>query len=104
MTSPKILETYYKAILNQVKEGQPDTKIGRDLRQKRKNIARKFNEESVELMIEALKGNKKKITSEAADMLYTFLIMMADRNVPLGDIWAELGDRLAGQDYVKKKK
>ncbi len=55
--------------------------------------AEKFGEEAVEAIIEAVKGDRAKLTAEAADALYHLLVMCAARDVSLADIEAELASR-----------
>jgi phosphoribosyl-ATP pyrophosphohydrolase len=55
--------------------------------------AEKFGEEAIEAIIEAVKDDKKALTSEAADVLYHLLVMLASRNVPLTDVLDELARR-----------
>ncbi len=55
--------------------------------------AEKFGEEAVEAIIEAVKGDRAKLTSEAADVLYHLLVMLAARDVTLADVEAELAHR-----------
>ena len=55
--------------------------------------AEKFGEEAVEAIIEAVKGDRPKLTAEAADVLYHLLVMLAARNVTLADVLAELARR-----------
>ncbi len=55
--------------------------------------AEKFGEEAVEAIIEAVKGDRKKLATEAADALYHLLVMCAARDVTLADIEAELERR-----------
>jgi phosphoribosyl-ATP pyrophosphohydrolase len=55
--------------------------------------AEKFGEEAVEAIIEAVKGDRQKLASEAADALYHLLVMCAARDVTLDDIEAELARR-----------
>ncbi|WP_170769185.1 phosphoribosyl-ATP diphosphatase [Ruegeria lacuscaerulensis] len=55
--------------------------------------AEKFGEEAIEAIIEATKGDVKKLTSEAADVLYHLLVMLAARDVALDDVLAELARR-----------
>jgi len=52
--------------------------------------AEKFGEEAVEAIIEAVKGDRAALTSEAADVLYHLLVMLASRDVALADVLAEL--------------
>ena len=55
--------------------------------------AKKFGEEAVEAIIEAVKGDRAKLTAEAADVLYHLLVMLAARDVTLADVLAELTRR-----------
>ena len=55
--------------------------------------AEKFGEEAVEAIIEAVKGDREKLTSEAADVLYHLLVMLAARDVALQDVLDELARR-----------
>ena len=55
--------------------------------------AEKFGEEAIEAVIEAVKGDRERLTSEAADVLYHLLVMCAARDVTLADIEAELTRR-----------
>lgn len=64
--------------------------------------AEKFGEEAVEAIIEAVKGDRAKLTSEAADVLYHLLVMLAARDVPLADVLAEL-DRREGTSGLSEK-
>ncbi len=64
--------------------------------------AEKFGEEAVEAIIEAVKNDKAKLTSEAADVLYHLLVMLAARDVTLADVEAEL-DRRAGTSGITEK-
>ncbi len=64
--------------------------------------AEKFGEEAVEAIIEAVKGDREKLTLEAADVLYHLLVMLASRDVALADVLAEL-DRRAGTSGLTEK-
>jgi phosphoribosyl-ATP pyrophosphohydrolase len=64
--------------------------------------AEKFGEEAVEAIIEAVKGDRARLTSEAADVLYHLLVMLAARDVALADVLAEL-DRRDGTSGLAEK-
>ena len=55
--------------------------------------ARKFGEEAIEAIVEAVKGDRANLTLEAADVLYHLLVMLAARDVALADVLAELDRR-----------
>jgi phosphoribosyl-ATP pyrophosphohydrolase len=64
--------------------------------------AEKFGEEAVEAIIEAVKDDKAALTSEAADVLYHLLVMLAARDVPFGDVMETLARRQATSGIVEK--
>lgn len=64
--------------------------------------AEKFGEEAVEAIIEAVKGDRARLTSEAADVIYHLLVMCAAREVTLADIEAELASRDGQSGLVEK--
>jgi phosphoribosyl-ATP pyrophosphohydrolase len=64
--------------------------------------AKKFGEEAVEAVIEAVKGDRNRLTSEAADVLYHLLVMLAARDVTLDAVLAEL-DRRTGTSGIEEK-
>ena len=64
--------------------------------------AEKFGEEAVEAIIEAVKGDTARLTSEAADVVYHLLVMLASRGVWLDDVLVEL-ERREGVSGVAEK-
>ncbi|WP_298846933.1 phosphoribosyl-ATP diphosphatase [uncultured Ruegeria sp.] len=64
--------------------------------------AEKFGEEAIEAIIEATKGDQAKLTSEAADVLYHLLVMLAARDVALDDVLAELARRQGMSGIAEK--
>jgi phosphoribosyl-ATP pyrophosphohydrolase len=64
--------------------------------------AEKFGEEAVEAVIEAVRGDRERLTSEAADVLYHLLVMLAARDVSLADVLAEL-ERREGTSGIEEK-
>ena len=64
--------------------------------------AEKFGEEAIEAIIEAVKGDRDRLTSEAADVLYHLLVMLAARDVTLEMVLAEL-ERREGTSGIAEK-
>lgn len=64
--------------------------------------AEKFGEEAVEAIIEAVRGDRARLTAEAADVLYHLLVMLAARDVALADVLAEL-ERREGTSGIAEK-
>lgn len=64
--------------------------------------AEKFGEEAVEAIIEAVKGDRAKLTAEAADVIYHLLVMLAARDVTLDQVVVEL-ERREGTSGLAEK-
>jgi len=64
--------------------------------------AEKFGEEAVEAIIEAVRGDRARLTAEAADVLYHLLVMLAARDLTLADVLAELARREGTSGIAEK--
>lgn len=65
-------------------------------------MARKLGEEAVEACIAALSGSREDLVGEAADLLFHLLVLLADREIALADVLAEL-DRREGVSGIEEK-
>ena len=65
-------------------------------------IARKFGEEAVEAITAALAGSREELTGEAADVLFHLLVMLAEKNVTMAEVLAEL-ERREGTSGLDEK-
>ena len=85
------------------KGADPDTSwTARLLAKGPEKCAEKFGEEAIEAIIEAVRGDRAKLTAEAADVLYHLLVMLAARDVTLADVLGELSRR-EGQSGIDEK-
>ncbi|EIE52029.1 phosphoribosyl-ATP pyrophosphatase [Salipiger aestuarii] len=64
--------------------------------------AEKFGEEAIEAIIEAVRGDRAKLASETADVLFHLLVMLKSRDVAVSDVMAILADR-QGQSGLQEK-
>jgi phosphoribosyl-ATP pyrophosphohydrolase len=64
--------------------------------------ARKFGEESIELVIAALGTDTEAITAEAADVLYHLLVILEVRDVSFTDVVAVLERRMDQSGLAEK--
>ena len=96
------LQTLFETIQSR-KSADPDSSWTAQLLAKGpEKCAEKFGEEAIEAIIEAVKGDTAALTSEAADVLYHLLVMLAARDVPLDAVLAEL-DRRQAQSGIAEK-
>ena len=58
-----------------------------------KKIAQKFGEESSELIIDYLKGTKKRTIEEASDVIYHLFVLLSSKNITYSEIKKELAKR-----------
>jgi len=66
-------------------------------------LAKKIGEESIEVILEYLDNNKKKLIKESADLLYHLIVMWISADVKLIDIWNELQKRKGTSGLNEKK-
>ncbi len=64
--------------------------------------AEKFGEEAVEAIIEAVRGDRARLASEAADVLYHLLVMLAARDVTLAEVMTVLETREGTSGIAEK--
>lgn len=64
--------------------------------------AEKFGEEAVEAIIEAVRGDRERLTSEAADVLFHLLVMLQSRDVSLAAVMQELARRQGTSGLAEK--
>ena len=96
------LDELYATILSR-KEADPSSSWTAQLLAKGpEKCAEKFGEEAVEAIIEAVKNDRAGLTSEAADVLYHLLVMLAARDVPLSDVLDELARRQSTSGIAEK--
>ena len=63
------------------------------LKEGEKKIAQKFAEESAELVIDYLKGSKKRTIEEATDVVYHLFVLLISKKITYNDIKKELEKR-----------
>ena len=83
-----------EAVIRARKGGDPDTSYVAKLFAKgRAKIAQKLGEEATETVIAAMAGDRTELTGEAADLIFHLLVLLADADISLDDVRAELRRR-----------
>ena len=81
-------------VIRSRKGGDPGTSyVAKLFTRGRAKIAQKLGEEATETVIAAIRDDRAEITSEAADLIFHLLVLLADADVPLDDVRAELRRR-----------
>ena len=89
-------------IATRAKASPEDSWIAKLLAQGRDKVAEKLGEEAIETVIEAVKGNKAGLTSEAADLLFHLLVVLYANEVSISDVMAELERRQSRSGIAEK--
>lgn len=80
--------------IRQRRAADPDTSyVARLTAKGRAKIAQKVGEEAVETVIAAVADDKAGMVSEAADLMFHLLVLLADAGLGLDDVRAELARR-----------
>lgn len=96
------LEDLEKIIATRASASPDDSWTAKLLAMGPEKAAEKFGEEAIEALIEAVKGDRKRLVCEAADVLFHLLIMLKSRDVVLADVLDELASR-QGKSGLEEK-
>ena len=66
-------------------------------------IAQKLGEEAIETLIEGVRGKKKELAAESADLLYHLLVLWCDRGLKPLEVWEALASR-EGKSGIELKR
>jgi phosphoribosyl-ATP pyrophosphohydrolase len=87
------VDRLYEAVL-QLKKGDPArSRTARLLRAGRAKMAKKLAEEAVEVVIDAMNGDRDAVVRESADLIYNLVVLWAASGVKPQDVWAEMKRR-----------
>ncbi len=87
------VDRLYAAVVA-AQDGDPaNSRTSRLLRAGRAKMAKKLGEEALEVMIDALDGNRDAVVSESADLLYNLVVLWVASGVDPKDVWREMERR-----------
>ena len=87
------IEDLNEIIDNRVKSRKKNSYTNKLLKLGPNKIAQKFGEEASELIIDFLKGSKKRTIEEAVDVIYHLLILLKSKKISMNEIHKELEKR-----------
>tara|TARA_A100001011_G_scaffold99627_1_gene105012 strand:- start:9312 stop:9584 length:273 start_codon:yes stop_codon:yes gene_type:complete len=87
------IDELYNIIELRIKKKNKNSYTNKLLKLGPKKIAEKFGEESTELIIDYLKGSKRRTIEEAADVIYHLLVLLKSKKITLREINNELSKR-----------
>lgn len=101
-----VLDRLYKVIESRKGADPAKSNTARLFAKGTDKIAQKLGEEAVETVIEGVRGRKKDLANESADLLYHLLVLWADRGLKPADVWSTLAERegISGIEEKKRRK
>ena len=82
------------------------SRTARLLRSGRSKMAKKLAEEAVEVVIDAMHGDRESVVKESTDLIYHLVVLWVAANIHPDDVWREMQrrERLLGMaEKVPKK-
>ena len=76
------------------RHGDPaSSRTARLLRSGRSKMAKKLAEEAIEVVIDAMHGNRDAVVRESADLLYNLVVLWVAFGIDPKDVWKEMDRR-----------
>jgi phosphoribosyl-ATP pyrophosphohydrolase len=100
------IERLYEQVIA-AKDADPAvSRTARLMRSGRSKMAKKLAEEAIEVVIDAMSGEREAVIRESADLIYNLIVLWAAAGVKPDEVWSEMArrERLFGlAEKVPKK-
>jgi phosphoribosyl-ATP pyrophosphohydrolase len=96
------VDRLHEAVLAARHADPAQSRTARLLRAGRSKIAKKLGEEAVEVVIDAMHGNREAVVRESADLIYNLAVLWVSLGVSPKDVWKEM-DRREGLFGIAEK-
>jgi phosphoribosyl-ATP pyrophosphohydrolase len=96
----------HQAVLASRNDDPSTSRTARLLRSGRSKIGKKLAEEAVEVVIDAMHGDRDAVVKESADLMYNLVVLWVAAGIRPEDVWKEMDrrERLLGiAEKVPKK-
>lgn len=87
------LDRLYAAVLEHRKADPARSRTARLIRSGKSKVAKKLAEEAVEVVIDAMQGDRQAVVRESADLLYNLVVLWVSSGIKPDDVWAEMRRR-----------
>jgi phosphoribosyl-ATP pyrophosphohydrolase len=87
------LERLYQAVIAAKDLDPAVSRTARLFAQGPEKMAKKLAEEAIEVVIDAVNGNREAVVRESADLLYNLTVLWASAGVRPEDVWREMQRR-----------
>src|SRR5260370_37014342 len=83
----------YQAALACRHDDPSTSRTARLLRSGRSKMAKKLAEEAVEVVIDAMHGDRQAVVKESADLIYNLVVLWIASGIKPDDVWKEMARR-----------
>ena len=87
------LDRLYQAVMAARAADPAHSRTARLLHAGRAKTAKKLAEEAVEVVIDAMQGNREAVVRESADLLYNLVVLWVTAGVRPEEVWSEMARR-----------
>jgi phosphoribosyl-ATP pyrophosphohydrolase len=87
------VERLYQAVLAARHLDPATSRTARLFRGGSGKMAKKLAEEAIEVVIDAINGNREAVVRESADLIYNLTVLWASAGVSPDDVWREMSRR-----------
>src|SRR5215475_3717346 len=87
------VDRLYDAVTSAKQADPAASRTARLLRAGRAKMAKKLAEEAVEVVIDAMHGNRDAVVRESADLIYNLVVLWVSSGVRPQDVWTEMQRR-----------
>ncbi len=98
-----VLDRLYRVVESRKGANPDSSNTARLFAKGTEKIAQKLGEEAIETVIEGVRGKKRELAAESADLLYHLLVLWAHRDLKPAEVWATLAAR-EGFSGIEEKK
>ena len=97
----EILDEIFLTVESRKKKFKKNSYTSKLFKNGNNKIAQKVSEESFELIIDFLKGSKKRTIEEASDLLFHIIVLLSAKNISPNEIAKELKKRINSKKKYK---
>jgi phosphoribosyl-ATP pyrophosphohydrolase len=83
----------YQAVQASRHDDPSTSRTARLLRSSRSKMAKKLAEEAVEVVIDAMTGDRDAVVKESADLIYNLVVLWVSSGIKPEDVWREMDRR-----------
>jgi phosphoribosyl-ATP pyrophosphohydrolase len=87
------LDRLYQQVLSAKDDDPSVSRTARLLQSGRGKMAKKMAEEAVEVVIDAMNGDRNAVVRESADLLYNLVVLWVASDLKPDDVWREMKRR-----------